>query len=79
MLAMDKINDIRNRYYRKGENISEIAKSMQLDRKTVQKYVDKNDFNEPEQKPLSEQGLCPKLEPYKSNENGTDSKTATYS
>jgi transposase len=66
MLAMDKINDIRNRYYRKGENISEIAKSMQLDRKTVQKYVDKNDFNEPEQKPLSEQGLCPKLEPYKS-------------
>jgi transposase len=66
MLAMDKINDIRNRYYRKGENISEIAKSMQLDRKTVQKYVDKNDFNEPKQKPLSEQGLCPKLEPYKS-------------
>ena len=35
----------RGKYFRN----SKIAKSMKLDRKTVQKYVDKKDFNEPKQ------------------------------
>jgi transposase len=49
----------------KGENISQIAGALQLDWKTVQKYVDMKDFNEPAPKPASEQRLCPKLDPYK--------------
>ena len=65
MLTMDRINDIRLRYYMKGENISQIASKLQLDWKTVQKYVDMTDFNEPDPKPASEQRLCPKLDPYK--------------
>jgi transposase len=49
----------------KGENISQIAVALQLDWKTVQKYVDMTDFNEPTPKPASEQRFCPKLDLYK--------------
>lgn len=65
MLTMDKIHDIRFRFFVKGENISQIANSLQLDRRTVQKYVDMSDFNKPKPKPASEQRFCPKLDPYK--------------
>jgi len=65
VLTMDKIHDIRLRFYTKGENISQIANSLQLDRRTVQKYVDMTDFNKPEPKPASEQQFYSKLEPYK--------------
>ena len=66
MLTMDKVHDIRFRYFRKGENISQIADALQLDWKTVQKYVDKTDFNEPSQTSTPEQQYFPKLDPYKS-------------
>jgi transposase len=56
--------DIRFRFFMNGENVTQIANSVQLDRRTVQKYIDWSDFNEP--KPASEQRFCPKLEPYKS-------------
>ncbi|MGI6628972.1 MAG: IS21 family transposase [Bacillota bacterium] len=62
---MDKIHNIRFRFFMKGENISQIANAMQVDWKTVRKYVDMTDFNEPALKPASEQRLCPKLDPYK--------------
>lgn len=62
---MDKIHDIRFRFFTKGESISQIANSLQLDWKTVQKYVDMTDFNEPAPKPALEQHFCPKLDPYK--------------
>ena len=65
MLTMDKIHDIRLRFFVKGENISQIANALKLDWKTVQKYVDMTDFNEPVPKPASEYCLCPKLDPYK--------------
>lgn len=65
MLTMDKIHDIRFRFYTKGENVSHIANALQIDRRTVQKYIDKTDFNEPEPKPASEQRFCTKLDPYK--------------
>lgn len=64
MLAMDQIHDIRNDYYVQGLNISEIANKRKLDWKTVQKYVDMTDFNNPAPMP-KEKALCPKLEPYK--------------
>jgi len=62
---MDKIHDIRFRFFVKGENISQIAVALQLDWKTVQKYVDMTNFNEPSPKPASEKRFCPKLDPYK--------------
>lgn len=65
MLTMDKIHDIRLRFFVKGENITQIANSLQLDRRTVEKYVDMSDFNKPEPKPALDLRFCPKLEPYK--------------
>ncbi len=40
MLTMDKICDIRNRYFRKGEKITQISKALKVDQKTVRKYID---------------------------------------
>ncbi len=65
MLTMDEIHDIRIRFFMKGENISLIARELQLDWKTVRKYVDMTDFNEPIPKTAAEKRLCPKLDPYK--------------
>ncbi|WP_094757312.1 IS21 family transposase [Parasporobacterium paucivorans] len=62
---MDQIHDIRFRYFAKGENISQIAAALNLDWRTVRKYIDQKDFNEPLPKPASEQRFCPKLDPYK--------------
>ena len=45
MLTMTEIDDIRDAYYKKGKGISEIAKKFGKDRKTVRKYVRKEDFN----------------------------------
>lgn len=65
MLTMDKIHDIRFRFFVKGENVSQISNALNLDWKTVQKYVDMTDFNEPTPKLASEQHFCPKLDLYK--------------
>jgi len=65
MLAMDKVNDIRYRYFVKGEKIIQIANALQLSPKTVRKYIDKVDFNEPLPKQTSERQLCPKLDSFK--------------
>jgi hypothetical protein len=62
---MDQIHNIRFRYYEKGENISQIVMALQLDWRTVRKYIDKTDFNEPTPKPASEQRFCPQLDPFK--------------
>jgi len=63
--AMDQTHHIRELFYRQGMNISEIAKQTGYNWKTVKKYIDMADFNEPEVRPASEQTFCPKLEPYK--------------
>jgi transposase len=65
MLTMDQIHDIRRRYYEKGGNISQIASALQLDWRTVRKYIDMKDFNEPVAKPASQQRFCPKLDAFK--------------
>jgi hypothetical protein len=65
MLTMDNIHDIRFRFFKKGENVSQIATALHLDWKTVQKYVDMKDFNLPAPKPASERRSHPKLDPYK--------------
>ena len=64
-LPMDQIHRIRQLYYEQGQdNISEIARRTGFDRKTVTKYIDMTDFNEPDPKPKTE-NLCPKLDPFK--------------
>ena len=65
MLTMDQIHHIRELYYEQGYNISEIAKATDTNWKTVAKYIDMADFNEPLPVPASKQRFCPKLEPYK--------------
>ena len=66
MLTMDQIHHIRTLYYEQGYNISEIAKATDRDWKTIAKYIDMSDFNEPLPAPESKRRFCPKLEPYKS-------------
>ena len=65
MTTMDQINDIRNRYYAKGENITQISTAMKMDRKTVRKYVEKEDWNQPLPIQVQKRPLCPKLEDFK--------------
>ena len=44
MLKMDKIQEIRNRFYTDGENISQISEALNLDWKTVQKICGQGRF-----------------------------------
>lgn len=66
MLAMDKIHSIRQLYYEQGKTIPEIIIETGHDRKTITKYLDMTDFNAPEPVTPNPEGICPKLEPYKS-------------
>ena len=45
MLTMAQINDIRKSYFQEGQNISQIAQSEGIDRKTVRKYLSGNSFS----------------------------------
>lgn len=51
-LAMDQIHRIRELFYQQDMNISEIASVTGFNWKTVQKYVDMEDFNPPPPKPV---------------------------
>jgi len=62
MLAMAKINIIRDDYFREGLNISEISRSNGIDRKTARKYVMAENWNN---KPLYFSKNKSKLDPYK--------------
>lgn len=66
MLTMDTINSIREDYYSKGKSIKQIADETGHDRKTIRKYINKDDFSETSPKPRSPEDYCPpKLLPYK--------------
>ena len=45
--TMDQIHHIREMYYQQDKNISQIASETGLNRKTISKYVDMEDFNSP--------------------------------
>jgi len=45
MLTMAKKNDIREAFFKKGMSKSEIARSLGVDRKTVKKYIDEENWN----------------------------------
>ena len=53
--------------YADGYNISEIAEALQVDRKTVRKYVDQEDFSEPFPEPPSRRS---ELDPFKATIQG---------
>ena len=61
---MTKIDDIRKAFFEEGISISEISRKQATDRKTVKKYIAKDDFNVCEQKPVTKIEQ-PKLAPYK--------------
>lgn len=65
MLTMDQVHDIKIRFYEKGQNISQIAKELNLDWKTVRKYVDMEDFNPQKKKAAANYQVCPKLNSFK--------------
>lgn len=64
-LTMDQIHHIRVMFYQQGMKISEIASETGLNRKTVSKYVDMEDFNSPPPTPKSEEKHESKLDPFK--------------
>ncbi|PNT94552.1 hypothetical protein CDQ84_17910, partial [Clostridium thermosuccinogenes] len=61
---MTQIKDIRKMYFEEGKNISQIARETGYDRKTVKKYLDKDDWNKDQSK-VREKTTFPKLDPYK--------------
>lgn len=63
MLTMTQINDIRKAFYEEGMNISQIARTYGVDRKTVRRYINKTDWNQPVAKTTVND--FPKLTPYK--------------
>jgi len=66
MLDMDKIHEIRRIFYEDGEdNIAEIARMTGVNRKTVEKYIDKVDFSEKPPKPSAMKVRPSKLDPFK--------------
>ena len=64
MLTMTKIDDIRKAFFEEGRSISEISREESLDRKTVRKYVVREDFNQPQARGVIKIDQ-PKLTPYK--------------
>lgn len=46
---MAKIQGIRDEYFGKGKSISEIAREQKVDRKTVRKFIDREDWNAKEE------------------------------
>lgn len=47
MTTMDQIHRIRELYYGQDKSLTEIARLMHMDWRTVRKYMDLEDFNEP--------------------------------
>ena len=65
MLAMAKIDSIRKAYFEEGRSISEVSRLEKADRKTVRKYVERDDFNCSQHKQSEGKGTSSKLEPFK--------------
>ena len=63
--TMDQIHHIREMFYQQDKSISQIASETGLNRKTISKYVDMEDFNSPPPTSVSEEGHESKLDPFK--------------
>ena len=65
---MSEIEDIRNLYFSRGKNISEICRETGYDRKTISKYLSKEDWSHDE--PLLTEMRGSKLDKYKPEIDG---------
>jgi len=63
MLTMTQIDNIRKAFFMKGQNISEIAREFQKDRKTIRKYIYQEDWNT-RVKAEEVKHTFPKLDPF---------------
>lgn len=63
--TMDQIHHIREMFYQQGKSISQIASETGLNRKTVSKYVDMEDFSIPAPLPKASEEPESKLNPFK--------------
>ncbi len=63
MLTMTNANNIRDMFFYEGSNITEIAKDSGYDRKTIRKYINRDDWNEQNEVSLVKPSI---LDPYKS-------------
>jgi len=63
MLKMKNITNLRKMYFEDGDNISQIQKETGFDRKTIRKFIDKKDWNDPVQVPVIRES---KLDKFKS-------------
>ena len=63
--TMDQIHHIRDMFYQQDKSITQIASETGLNRKTVSKYVDMEDFNTPLPTSASEEEHESKLDPFK--------------
>ena len=61
MLGLEEIQSIRNMYYRQKMTISEICANTRRDYRTVRKYLDMTDFNEPVPRAGSGSDISPKF------------------
>ncbi|TYP52408.1 hypothetical protein LZ11_01752 [Thermosediminibacter litoriperuensis] len=66
MLTMTHIDNIRKAFFMKGQNISEIAREFQKDRKTIRKYIYQEDWNT-RVKVEEVKHTFPKLDPFKAD------------
>lgn len=62
---MAQVHLIRKMYYEEGKSISAIAETTGYDRKTVRKYLEKEDWNEQLPKVTPDEPAFPSLEPFK--------------
>ena len=63
---MTQIDNIRKAFFMKGQNISEIAREFQKDRKTIRKYIYQEDWNT-RVKAEEVKHTFPKLDPFKAD------------
>jgi len=61
---MTEVHDIRKLYFEKGQNITQIARETERDRKTIRMYLEKEDWNKAGLISLGKADF-PKLDPYK--------------
>lgn len=64
MLTMTQIDSIKKAFFEEGLNVSELAERFEHDPKTIRKYLEKEDWNEPIPIEPEKQKKFPKLHPY---------------
>jgi hypothetical protein len=65
MFTMDQVHTIRDLYYNQGLSLTDIAKKLNCDWRTVRKYVDQEDFSPPAPVPKGKIQHESKLDPFK--------------